>query len=446
MLHGVCSNPRGCNRPVTMNIKNRVLWIILSLVILAALSTRARGGTMDLGAPDTVSIDSVTAYLSGVGVVPVRFFNDEPLTAIEVTLKKSSSDVALDSVSFVATRLSAVSLKGWSRNTDGTCTIYAYAYDTIPSGAGVLCRMYYSYVNTITPQIVTIDSATFVDGQIEKSVWFTDTIAGSEPYHPQFRRGYLNVQVSPPTYDSLWVANITAARGQHASVDVGLYNERNVKNVDIVLSYGNDRLTFDSVSFIGARSGTGTYQSDPASHAVYIGINFGEAVPLTPGTGTIARLWVTVTGNTPDTTITIDSTTYLSLLSTALTLTAVDANRQITPIFRAGSVAVQGSTDVNDGQDQLPETFALAQNYPNPFNPTTEIEFALPSPGVVHLDIYNVVGQRVRELVGGYLPAGRHRVTFDSRSEDGRTLASGVYFYRLIAGANTETRKMLLVK
>jgi hypothetical protein len=431
-----------------MNMKNRVLWIILSLVILAALSTRAQGGTMDIGIPDTVSIDSVTAYLSGVGVVPVRFFNDEPLTAIEVTLKKSSSSVALDSISFASSRIAALTLiKGLSRNLDGTFTIYVQALtEVIPAGTGLLCRLYFSYADNIPPQVVAIDSTTFVDGQLEKGVWFTDTIAGSEPYHPRFRKGYLNVQVSPPSHDSLWVANITAARGQHASVDVSLYNERNVKNVDIVLSYGNDRLTFDSVSFIGTRSGTGTYQSDPATHAVYIGINFGEAVPLVPGTGTIARLWLTVAGNTPDTTITIDSTTFLSLLSTALTLTSVDANRQITPIFRAGSVAVQGSTGVNDGQDQLPETFALAQNYPNPFNPTTEIEFALPSPGVVHLDIYNVMGQRVRELVGGYLPAGHHRLTFDSRSEDGRPLSSGVYFYRLIAGANTETRKMLLVK
>ncbi len=408
---------------------------------------------MDIGIPDTLSIDSVTSYLSGVGVVPVRFFNDHPLTAIEVTLKKSSSSVVLDSISFASSRISGLTLiKGLSPNSDGSFTIYVQALtlaEEIPAGAGLLCRLYFSYADNIPPQVVSIDSTTFVDGQLEKGTWFADTIPGSVPYHPRFRKGYLNIQVSPPTYDSLWVANITAARGQHASVDVSLYNERNVKNVDIVLSYGNDRLIFDSVSFIGTRGESAnnkTYQTDLATHAVYIGINFGEAVPLVPGTGTIARLWLTVTGNTPDTTITIDSTTFLSLLSTSLTLTSVDANRQITPIFRAGSVAVQGSTGVNDGQDRLPETFALAQNYPNPFNPTTEIEFALPSPGVVHLDIYNVMGQRVRELVGGYLPAGRHRLTFDSRSEDGHPLSSGVYFYRLIAGANTETRKMLLVK
>jgi hypothetical protein len=94
----------------------------------------------------------------------------------------------------------------------------------------------------------------------------------------------------------------------------------------------------------------------------------------------------------------------------------------------------------------LPETYDLAQNYPNPFNPQTKISFSLPNSGAVKLDVYNVLGQRVRSLVNATLPAGFHEVTFDSRDDRGQELASGVYFYRLQTNGYEYSRKMLLLK
>jgi hypothetical protein len=91
--------------------------------------------------------------------------------------------------------------------------------------------------------------------------------------------------------------------------------------------------------------------------------------------------------------------------------------------------------------DGIPTSFALHQNYPNPFNPSTRISFTLPSSAYTTLTIYNVLGQEVSTLVAGEREAGFHEVDFDAAR-----FASGMYFYRLEAGASTAVRKMMLVK
>ncbi len=104
---------------------------------------------------------------------------------------------------------------------------------------------------------------------------------------------------------------------------------------------------------------------------------------------------------------------------------------------------------VNDEGEanNLPARFALAQNYPNPFNPSSTIKFALPVNAKVTLNIYNVLGQKVAELVNGKLTAGYHSVKWNAVN-----FASGVYFYKLSAenssGNNvfSASRKMILLK
>jgi hypothetical protein len=88
------------------------------------------------------------------------------------------------------------------------------------------------------------------------------------------------------------------------------------------------------------------------------------------------------------------------------------------------------------------QTYALMQNYPNPFNPNTVIRYQLPVHGFVQIDVYNMLGQRVRTLVNKMQPAGIYSVLFN-----GNGLASGVYYYRLTIGNRfTAVRKMLLVE
>ena len=89
----------------------------------------------------------------------------------------------------------------------------------------------------------------------------------------------------------------------------------------------------------------------------------------------------------------------------------------------------------------FPSAYGLEQNYPNPFNPSTTITYQLPARTHVRLAVFNVLGQEVMALQNGEYAAGPHVVRFDASG-----LPSGVYFYRLDAGAFTQTRKCVLVR
>jgi hypothetical protein len=104
---------------------------------------------------------------------------------------------------------------------------------------------------------------------------------------------------------------------------------------------------------------------------------------------------------------------------------------------RIERTVVQIDSEENTG---IPAGFHLDQNFPNPFNPVTVIRFALPEPAHTRLTVYTLLGEEVAMLLNEPLNAGAHRVSFDAQG-----LSSGVYFYRLEAGLNIATKKMLLV-
>ncbi|MEK6650771.1 MAG: FlgD immunoglobulin-like domain containing protein, partial [Bacteroidota bacterium] len=100
-----------------------------------------------------------------------------------------------------------------------------------------------------------------------------------------------------------------------------------------------------------------------------------------------------------------------------------------------------------EGPSEIPVEFALSQNYPNPFNPTPSIQFALPKAVNVELRIYDLLGREVRTLVrGDQMPAGFHSVVWDGRNEHLQSVATGVYFYRIVAGDFRQVKKMLMLK
>jgi hypothetical protein len=89
--------------------------------------------------------------------------------------------------------------------------------------------------------------------------------------------------------------------------------------------------------------------------------------------------------------------------------------------------------------------FSLAQNYPNPFNPSTKINFSIPKSGYTTLKVYDILGNEITSLVDDNLSAGSYTVNFNT-TETGKSLSSGIYFYRLTASEFTEVKKMYLVK
>ncbi len=96
--------------------------------------------------------------------------------------------------------------------------------------------------------------------------------------------------------------------------------------------------------------------------------------------------------------------------------------------------------------ESKPTSFSLSQNYPNPFNPETDISYALPTDCQVKLTIYNVAGQNVRTLVDEQQTAGFKTIHWNGKDNEGKEVASGVYFYKIQAGVFTEARKMILMK
>jgi subtilisin family serine protease len=123
----------------------------------------------------------------------------------------------------------------------------------------------------------------------------------------------------------------------------------------------------------------------------------------------------------------------------------VDSGLSAPYIGKMGAGRVNAFQAVSDGPDpqpvSLPESFALAQNYPNPFNASTTIAFSLPEAAHVDLVAYNALGRPVAILVDRRYEAGDYEVVWDARR-----LPSGVYFYRLRAGAQVVTRRTMLLK
>jgi hypothetical protein len=96
--------------------------------------------------------------------------------------------------------------------------------------------------------------------------------------------------------------------------------------------------------------------------------------------------------------------------------------------------------------NEIPIRFEISQNYPNPFNPTTNINFSLPRQENVLIKIFDITGREVKTLVNEKMEPGKFKVDWQSDNNDGKTVSSGVYFYRITAGNFTDTKKMILVR
>ncbi|NIM97600.1 MAG: T9SS type A sorting domain-containing protein [candidate division Zixibacteria bacterium] len=104
------------------------------------------------------------------------------------------------------------------------------------------------------------------------------------------------------------------------------------------------------------------------------------------------------------------------------------------------------AADQGDASGTLPKEFSLSQNYPNPFNPVCNISYALPTDCQVRLTVFNILGQKVRDLVDEHQSAGYKSIQWDGMDDRGRELTTGIYFYRLQAGDFVQSKKMVLIK
>jgi hypothetical protein len=166
--------------------------------------------------------------------------------------------------------------------------------------------------------------------------------------------------------------------------------------------------------------------------------------------------FTTYNGATPGTLVDYDDDGFFKLITGfsngVLMSNLRRPSSELTPwITYRGSLKRQGyyaSTGYVPNADlqQSPSLDLLKQNYPNPFNPNTTIAFDLAKAGNVRIEIYNTRGQKVRSLLADNLESGSHTVRWDATDDSGRSLASGLYLYRMHSADGSQTRKMLLLK
>ena len=106
-----------------------------------------------------------------------------------------------------------------------------------------------------------------------------------------------------------------------------------------------------------------------------------------------------------------------------------------------GSWADLGTFVHDEYTESMPDQYLLSQNYPNPFNPETTIRFSLPEQNTVTLKIYDLMGSEIETLLNTQMQAGNHQVRWSAKH-----VPSGIYLYRLQAGAYSNTRKLILQK
>jgi hypothetical protein len=203
--------------------------------------------------------------------------------------------------------------------------------------------------------------------------------------------------------------------------------------------YGAHTFTMEQPSYpkdvatnVSAGELTISWDENPEGDVDYYAVYCDTTSGFVPSVGTLVS-------TTPDTSLTIPApsdTTYYRI-------SAVDTSGYAGGY--SNEAASEGGTASAVGNIAR-VTNRLDQNAPNPFNPSTTISFAIAAPGRVDLVIYDVAGRRVRSLVGDNFQPDVYRVTWNGINDRGEHVASGIYFYRLSAGAFTQTRKMVLLK
>lgn len=103
------------------------------------------------------------------------------------------------------------------------------------------------------------------------------------------------------------------------------------------------------------------------------------------------------------------------------------------------------TTGVGD-RGKVPRRFEVFQNYPNPFNASTRITYYLPTDGEVQVNVYDATGRFVKSLVEIVQTAGEHSISWDGTNYEGKSVASGLYFYQVKYGESNVVKRMTLVK
>ena len=237
----------------------------------------------------------------------------------------------------------------------------------------------------------------------------------------------------------VWGASKVAVKSDRSALEHSIYlaNDQEIAGLALALRFADkgDDVSIDSVSFDGTRLQNIELKEAIVDNVEKTILVYGIVLQenhIVSGEGPIVKL----------------SFTGKDLDKIKLTPTTIERQEGITLVSpEAKEVSYEFSGDITKSASfNLPQNFHLSQNYPNPFNASTQIRYTLSQDAHVRLEIFNVLGQRVKVLVDEFQTAGYRQILWDGRNERGDQVSSGVYLYRIDAGDYNEVRKMSLLK
>lgn len=210
-------------------------------------------------------------------------------------------------------------------------------------------------------------------------------------------------------------------------IPVDLVNAVNIRSLELTLNFNENEVEFQSFSKNVTANGYFVHAMKTGTGQVKFYLNAQNSINGNLELGKITLMF-------PDNAIPNGS---------RITTSYIINNR---PAEKGSDILIgESTTDVI--ANIIPQEFSLSQNYPNPFNPTTTIEFALPEASAVNLTIYNMLGQEVKTLVNDEKQAGFYSIQWNGEDNGGgSSTASGIYIYRISAGKNVISKKMIFLK
>ncbi len=215
-----------------------------------------------------------------------------------------------------------------------------------------------------------------------------------------------------------------------------VYSEQIPFNIQVIYySVVISNTNYNGIVYEQGRTGDILDNEIPYRWIFQIPPGFHEDGYLAPGDSAIIKYGLTCA---VDTSFDFNRDTWYGGLSQASLLTPAfgyDSLNSVQLSFEKSNIIG------NAGGGQISSGYYLSQNYPNPFNPETEIEFYIPKPGNVIVELYDITGRKINTLFESFAQAGQSSISFN-----GSFYASGVYFYRMTAGNFTAIKKMILIE
>ena len=260
---------------------------------------------------------------------------------------------------------------------------------------------------------------------------FTDNESSELSYEIVFNSGNINASLNT---DSLFVSSVQDSNGVNQVIvkatDTGGLFVYDTLTVDVIsvndIPYYENLV--DTVSFTDKSPGEFNF----AGKVKDVETPFDELT----FSASVVPDQITLTLDAENGLIELSSDTFTG--EGLLTFTTTDSDGDSVSV---DIILVVTMSTSNEDDGLMPDQFSLSQNYPNPFNPSSTIRFGIPEAAVVKLEVFNLLGQRVKSLVNARKSAGYHTVTFNASD-----LSSGMYIYRIQAGDFVQVKRMTLIK